>query len=156
MHIHKYEKLWLWFGAVCLVAFLSIVGVSAYAMGSHPPSHMETLDPKTATATAPFDKPGLFKKGNKEYEAVMLAQAFTFTPQKLQVPAGSTVTFKVTSTDVVHGFQIPATNVNMMITPGYVSTIKQTFTKPGKYLILCNEYCGAGHQVMAVTLEVTP
>jgi cytochrome c oxidase subunit II len=156
MHIHKYEKIWLWSGAVCLVIFLLIVGVSAFAMGNQPPSHMETLDPEKATVTAPFDKPGLTKIGDKEYEAVMLAQAFTYSPSKMTVPKGSTVHFTVTSSDVVHGFEIPSTNVNMMITPGYVSKISQTFDKPGKYLILCNEYCGVGHHMMAVTLEVTP
>jgi cytochrome c oxidase subunit II len=86
----------------------------------------------------------------------MLAQAFTYSPSKMTVPKGSTVHFTVTSSDVVHGFEIPSTNVNMMITPGYVSKISQTFDKPGKYLILCNEYCGVGHHMMAVTLEVTP
>jgi cytochrome c oxidase subunit II len=155
MHIHRYEKIWLWSGTVCLTLFLLIVGVSAFAMGNQPPSHMETIDPEKVVMTPPFDHPGLTKIGEKEYEAVMLAQAFTYTPSKIFVPKGSTVHFKVTSTDVVHGFEIPATNVNMMITPGYVSEISYTFTKPGKYLILCNEYCGAGHQVMAVTLEVT-
>lgn len=155
MHIHKYEKIWLWSGAICLSLFLLIVGVSAFAMGNQPPSHMETIDPEKVVITPPFDKPGFTKVGEKEYEAVMLAQAFTYTPSKMSVPKGSTVHFKVTSTDVVHGFEIPATNVNMMITPGYVSEISYTFDKPGKYLILCNEYCGAGHQVMAVTLEVT-
>jgi cytochrome c oxidase subunit II len=101
MHIHKYEKIWLWSGAVCLVIFLLIVGVSAFAMGNQPPSHMETLDPEKATVTAPFDKPGLTKIGDKEYEAVMLAQAFTYSPSKMTVPKGSTVHFTVTSSKML-------------------------------------------------------
>jgi cytochrome c oxidase subunit 2 len=155
MHIHKYEKIWLLSGAVCLIVFLCIVGVSAFAMGNQPPSHMETIDPEKAAVTSPFDKPGLMKIGRKEYKAVILAQAFSYSPSKMKVPVGSTVHFNVTSTDVVHGFEIPSTNVNMMITPGYVSEISYTFDKPGKYLLLCNEYCGTGHHVMAATLEVT-
>ncbi len=43
-----------------------------------------------------------------------------------------------------------------MVTPGWVSTVAHTFKKPGKYLLVCNEYCGAGHQLMAGEIVVTP
>ncbi|TLS38984.1 cytochrome c oxidase subunit II [Pseudalkalibacillus caeni] len=157
MHLHKFEKLWLIVGSGALVVFLLIIGINAFAMGHTPPSDNSTLDPKQVDQTAPFDQPGLKKIGENEYEAVIVAQAFTFnTGGDLKIPKGAKVHFKVTSKDVVHGFQIPKTNVNMMITPGHVNTLTHTFNEAGNYLILCNEYCGVGHQAMGVTIEVTP
>ncbi|WP_018131591.1 cytochrome c oxidase subunit II [Effusibacillus pohliae] len=148
MHIHRYEKIWLLVGGVIVVSFIVALFVNAFAMGMHPPSHMQTIDPKQVDATPPFDKPGVHKVGDNEYEAVMTAFVFGFNPPQIEVPAGSKVTFISTSKDVVHGFEIPGTNVNMMVEPGHVNKVTQTFNKPGEYLILCNEYCGAGHHMM--------
>lgn len=153
MHMHKYEKIWLIFGSASLVLFLLIIGVSAFAMGQQPPSDLTKLDPQKVKETAPFDEPGLKKIGENEYEAIMIAEAFTFG-EDLEIPKGATVHFKVTSPDVVHGFAIPGTNVNMMITPGHVNSITHTFSEAGEFLILCNEYCGVGHQAMSTKIEV--
>jgi cytochrome c oxidase subunit 2 len=65
------------------------------------------------------------------------------------------VTFRLTSADVDHGFEIIGTNANAMVLPGYVSQFTMTFTKPGVYTIGCNEYCGLLHHNMAGTLVVT-
>lgn len=53
-----------------------------------------------------------------------------------------------------HGFSIPATGVNTMVTPGWVSQITHTFKERGTFLLLRNEYCGSGHQLMATKVEV--
>jgi cytochrome c oxidase subunit 2 len=149
MHIHKYEKFWLIIGGIIIISFIAALFVNAFAMGMHPPSHGQTIDPTKVDQTAPFDKPGLRKIGEKEYEAVMTSFVFGYAPASIEVPAGSKVTFISTSKDVVHGFQIPGTNVNMMVVPGHINKVTQTFDKAGEYLILCNEYCGAAHHMMA-------
>lgn len=69
-------------------------------------------------------------------------------------PTGSTVKIHVTSPDVVHGFQVVGTNINMMAEPGLISTYEMTFDDPGEHLIVCNEYCGVGHTDMTSTLKV--
>ncbi|HFE66111.1 MAG TPA: cytochrome C oxidase subunit II, partial [Chloroflexi bacterium] len=91
-----------------------------------------------------------------KYEAYILAQTWTFLPNRITVPVGSTVTFYVTSKDVQHGFNIQQTNVNMMVVPGEVSTLTLTFDEPGEYTFVCNEYCGVGHQTMYGTVVVEP
>jgi cytochrome c oxidase subunit 2 len=155
MHIHRLEKMWLMFGVGMLIVFLGVIGVSAFTMGMQPPTgHHHAIDPDKVNETAPFDKPGLEKINEKEYNAYMVAMAFGYNPSKMEVPVGSTVHFQITSSDVVHGFQIPGTNVNMMVIPGEVNHLSHTFTKPGEYLILCNEYCGTGHEFMSTTIIV--
>ncbi|MGG1660453.1 cytochrome c oxidase subunit II [Brevibacillus sp. NRS-1366] len=154
MHLHRLEKIWLMLGAGGLALFILLLCVNAFAMGMAPPSNMEMIDPEKVMETPPFDKPSLKRVGDKEYDAYMTAFAFGFSPTKMEVAVGSTINFHVTSPDVIHGFQIPETNVNFMVLPGHISSATYTFDKPGEYLILCNEYCGAGHQVMATTIIV--
>jgi cytochrome c oxidase subunit 2 len=72
----------------------------------------------------------------------------------VRLPAGRPVRFRVTSPDVLHGFQIVGTNVNLTVAPGYVSEATATFNEPGEYLVVCNEYCGLGHHSMYGTIVV--
>jgi cytochrome c oxidase subunit 2 len=38
--------------------------------------------------------------------------------------------------------------------PGYTNRLQVRFDQPGKYEILCLEYCGVAHHVMAATITV--
>lgn len=155
MHLHRFEKIWLTIGIAMLAVFLIVLGTMAFSMGMKPPGeHHHTIDPTKVSETAPFDNPGLKQIGDNRYEAVIVSYAFGYEPQMLEVPVGATVDFVVTTTDVIHGFAIVGTNVNLMVVPGEVSHISHTFNKPGEYLILCNEYCGTGHEYMKMTIVV--
>src|SRR3974390_1883465 len=154
MHMYRSERLWMAFGVGMLVAFLAVITTAALVEGFVPPSHVQSIDPTKVDQTAPFDHPGLHKIADKEYEAYYVGQVFSWNPSHLDVPVGSHVTFYVTSKDVEHGFSVPETGINTMVTPGWVSEIGFTFKTPGKYLLVCNEYCGAAHQTMAASIEV--
>lgn len=154
MHINRYERIWLTIGVAMLAFFLAVVTTAAIVEGFVPPSNIQRIDPTKVAQTPPFDHPGLRKIADRAYEAYYVAHIFAFDPQTISVPAGSRVTFYVTSSDVEHGFSIPETGVNTMVTPGWVSSVSHTFKTPGTYLLVCNEYCGAGHQVMAGKVEV--
>ncbi|XKH49883.1 cytochrome c oxidase subunit II [Chryseomicrobium palamuruense] len=156
MHLHKYEKIWLVFGITCLAVFLTVVGVSAFTDNHHTPAGgIEHIDPEKVRETAPFDNPGVTQLDDDTYQVSIIAMAFGYEGPELKVPVGKEIIFKVTSTDVVHSFTIDDTKVNMMVVPGQVTTKSYTFDKPGKYLIICNEYCGAGHHFMFTEIEVT-
>ncbi|HLQ74322.1 MAG TPA: cytochrome c oxidase subunit II [Bacillota bacterium] len=158
MNMHKYEKVWLMFGSGTLLVFLIVVGISAFYMGNQPPSCAVTINPERAHELAPFDEPGLEQIGDNEYQFTILASAFNYdvgTDDKVvQIPKGATVHFSVTTTDVIHGFEIAGTNINMMVEPGYISTYTNTFKNEGTFTLLCNEYCGTGHHLMHATIEV--
>lgn len=154
MHIHRYERWWMIFGISMLVVFLAILGVAAVADNINPPSGMQQIDPTKVAQTPPFDKPGLRRLPNGSYEAYYVAQIFSFTPATIALPVGANVTFYVTSPDVVHGFFITHTDVNMMAIPGWVNMQQHTFNQPGTYLLICHEYCGLGHQNMFGKIEV--
>jgi cytochrome c oxidase subunit 2 len=154
MHIHRYERWWMTAGIGMLIVFLVIILVAAFADNANPPSDMMQIDPTKVASTPPFDKPGLRALGGGRYEAYYVAQVFSFTPSVLHVPVGATVTFYATSPDVVHGFEIAQTNVDMTVVPGWVNSVTHTFGKAGTYLLLCNEFCGVAHQAMYATIEV--
>jgi cytochrome c oxidase subunit 2 len=154
MHIHRLERLWMTFGVAMLLVFLATITTAALVDNLVPPSHIQAIDPTRVAQTPPFDHPGLRKLPDGSYEAYYIAQIFSFTPQRILVPRGAKVTFYATTPDVVHGFSIPLTGVNMMVVPGWVSSATHTFRDAGTYLLVCNEYCGAGHQQMATQIEV--
>ncbi|MBM4760974.1 cytochrome c oxidase subunit II [Bacillus sp. B15-48] len=152
--MHLDEKIWLILSFGMIMGFMVLTAYQAVAFEMGPPSYTETIDPQKVDETAPFDQPGVKQIGENEYEVVMTLQIFSFTPMEIEIPAGSTVHFTLTSKDVVHGFQIADTNINAMVMPGHIQKISQKFDEPGEYLVLCNEYCGAGHQFMSTKLVV--
>ena len=83
--------------------------------------------------------------------------AWEMTPTN--IVAGQRVELRVTGADVNHGFGIYDMN-NRLVTqtqamPGYTNIIRHTFTTPGRYRILCLEYCGLRHHTMFAELNVT-
>lgn len=155
MQIPRVEKLWIALSLGTMAAFFITLVALAVASGVNPPSGGMTIDPTKVSETPPFDKPGLRQIGPHSYEAYYVGRIFQWTPQEITVPAGSTVKFFITSTDVVHGFSIPDEDVNVEIMPGWVSEVDHTFKTAGDYLLLCNQYCGSGHSGMYTHVKVT-
>ncbi|MCC6202958.1 MAG: hypothetical protein IT494_08125 [Gammaproteobacteria bacterium] len=77
----------------------------------------------------------------------------------LEVPAGSTVEFRVTSLDVNHNFAIydeaGVLVAQVQAMPGYVNRLRVKIDEPGRYTVLCLEYCGLAHHVMSSAFIVT-
>ena len=114
------------------------------------------MSPTRVAQTAPFDQPGVVQVGPGRYEVRMTSQIWSFAPNEIRVPAGSTVTFVATSKDIVHGLFIPGANVNAMLLPGQITRVSAHFDKPGEYPLLCHEYCGIAHHTMWARVIVEP
>lgn len=80
-------------------------------------------------------------------EVYLVAKQFAWYPI-LKLRAGETYRLHVSSIDFQHGFSLLPMNMNFQVVPGYdhVLTIKPQV--PGTYPIVCNEFCGIGHQNM--------
>ena len=74
------------------------------------------------------------------------------------LPVGKLIEFRIESIDVTHGFGIYTEDGQLLgqtqILPGYVNRMRFRFEAPGKYNVLCMEFCGLAHHVMRTTLEV--
>ncbi|HEY8485152.1 MAG TPA: cytochrome c oxidase subunit II [Longimicrobiales bacterium] len=149
MKIDLYEKAYLAVSGVLLVFCLAALLYAATVRGIHLPTHVAEVDPHRLAQTPPFDRPGVRQTGPNQYEAVIVGRAWVFDPAVIEVPAGAEVTFTATSADVIHGFNIATTRVNMMLIPGQVTRMVYRFRSPGEYLLICHEFCGIGHHTMA-------
>jgi cytochrome c oxidase subunit II len=156
MTAKQIEKSFLILSAAMLVVFLMALFYSAYGMGMHLPGREGELDPTEVRETPPFDEPGLREVAPGQYEAVFIGRAWAFEPNQITVPVGAEVTFIATATDVIHGFHVEGTRVNFMLLPGQIGRATYTFREPGEHLIICHEYCGAGHHLMYATVTVLP
>jgi cytochrome c oxidase subunit 2 len=136
------------------VLFTGAIVMTALTGSAHPPSHVETVNPETLDVEGEFATPGVTIAPDGHVTVVMRAELYVFRPAIVRVPAGRPITFRITSPDVLHGFQIVGTNVNVTVAPGYVSEVTATFHEPGEYLVVCNEYCGLAHHNMQGTLIV--
>lgn len=152
--IEKYERVWMWLAMALVVMFLTAIGLGAWLSAIHPPSHVETVDPTTLPSHPEFGNPVTTTRADLSVVVPVVASMFQFTPTRVEVPANKPVTFRLTSSDVMHGFEIVGTDTNAMAIPGYVSQFTVTFATPGEYVITCNEYCGLLHHNMVGTLIV--
>ena len=152
MNVPLYEKVWMYVSGGLILAFLVTVLVGVAGSALQPPSHVETIDPTRVWADPRFANRGVTVTESGA-TVVAVGMMFAFAPTEIRVPAGKPVTFRLTSADVTHGFQIVGTNANTMLIPGYVSQFTTTFA-PGTYLVVCNEYCGLNHHGMYSTLIV--
>jgi cytochrome c oxidase subunit 2 len=82
----------------------------------------------------------------------------TSATSKLTLPAGKIVEFAVTSGDVTHGFGLYDDGGKLLAQtqsmPGYTNHLRYVFESPGRYHVLCLEYCGLAHHAMLAELTV--
>ncbi|MBI5521532.1 MAG: cytochrome c oxidase subunit II [Desulfarculus sp.] len=67
---------------------------------------------------------------------------------ELYVPVGQPVRLAITSTDVIHGFYVPAFRVKIDAVPGMTTQAWLRADQPGDYDIYCSVYCGLEHARM--------
>ncbi len=144
--IEKYERWWMIFSVAMIVVFLVFIGYTVSGYAFYVPDSSSRVDPVKVQAGA--FRPRVEKVAPGKYQAFVVARAFSFSPGEMRFKVGDEVTFYVTSADVQHGFYIQGTNINVQVIPGEVGKVKTVFKRPGEYLIICNEYCGIGHQNM--------
>jgi cytochrome c oxidase subunit 2 len=154
--VYLYELAWILPSVAIPVGMLAALLVTAFGAGIHLPGVEGRIDPTKVAETAPFDQPRVAAVGPGRYEAYMVAGIWFFEPSEIRVPAGSTVTFVMTSRDVVHGLMIHGANVNVMLLPGQVARATARFDRPGEYPFVCHEYCGVAHHTMWGKVVVEP
>jgi cytochrome c oxidase subunit 2 len=75
-----------------------------------------------------------------------------------QASVGDVVEFVVTSVDVTHGFALydPQKRIVAQIQamPGFVNKVRHRFDIPGKYEVMCLEFCGLAHHGMVAEIQV--
>jgi cytochrome c oxidase subunit II len=156
VHIDRLEQKWITLSLGTIGFLVFIVTADALIHNVNPPSKVETIDSARLHLSQEFAESNLGVQLDDKGEIVvrMVAGRYSFFPKHISVPAETKLTFRWVSMDVLHGVHIPMTNMSTMIVPGYVAQITTAFPKPGEYPVLCNEYCGLGHNHMWSNISV--
>jgi len=101
-------------------------------------------------------------KGAMEVTATARMWSWSFTypngkiSSKLYVAVNKPVKVELVSSDVIHGFYLPAFRVKRDVVPGMKNYAWFVAAKPGSYDLFCSQYCGTGHSAMITTVEALP
>jgi cytochrome c oxidase subunit II len=82
------------------------------------------------------------------------AKRYTFSPSTIKLKKGETVTLRLHSEDVVHGFFSRPLKLDETIEPGKTTEVTITPQVAGTFTTICDHFCGAGHGNMAMTIVV--
>lgn len=156
--VARTETRWLIVMGGMLVAMMTVVVVTGVTNALHPPSNVETVDPTTLHLGGEFAESNLGTAVEPDGSVTvrLIAEQYAFVPDCARVPVDTPVKFRITSTDVIHGFLLPSTNVNTMVMPGFIAEVRTRFSRPGVYNMPCHEFCGDGHHGMWARVNVLP
>jgi nitrous-oxide reductase len=124
----------------------------------YPPGTVATtglLDPNRVEG----GKEKIVRNGNKVDVFMTLIRSH-FTPDRIDVNEGDTVTIHITSLetadDMTHGFTIDTYNIQLSLEPGRHVNVTFKADVPGVYPFYCTEFCSALHIEMVGYLLVKP
>jgi cytochrome c oxidase subunit II len=164
------------YGAVCLVV---IAIVAIIWLSTHPsrPRHGDDTDTERLAhgekawfaiavaalgalllATLPFIPYGDNASAAGQQVVDVDGAQFAWTIQPSTIEAGVPTRFTVAASDVNHGFAV-YNDDNVMLfqiqaIPDHPSHYVYTFKEPGRYQVVCLEFCGVKHHEMLSTFEV--
>jgi cytochrome c oxidase subunit 2 len=133
-----------------------MAAVAGIHQATMPQPRVETVNPATLHLSGEFVESNLGSALEPDGSVTvrLIGQQFSFTPQCVLVPVDTSITFRATSADAIHGFLIQNTNVNTMLIPGYIAVQNARFVDSGDYLMPCQEFCGFGHEGMWAKVKV--
>ena len=154
--IARWESRWLALSGLMSLTFVLLIAYNLATEGAHIAQRTSKASPEQIVAQPVFAEPGVRVLAPGRVQVTQVAAAFAFQPSDVRVPVGAEVEFYLTARDVIHGYQIERTNVNVELIPGEVARLEYTFDEPGEYRVTCNEYCGIGHHTMLGSVTVVP
>src|SRR5262249_31568039 len=152
----RVERRWAMVASVVIAVLVVMAVFAGLQQASMPQSRVETVDPRTLHLAGEFIDSNLGSALEPDGSVTVrgIGQQYSFTPQCILVPTDTPITLRMTSADVVHGFLIAGTSINLMLVPGYVASLPARFSTPGTRYMPCHEFCGMGHEGMWGKVEV--
>jgi len=82
------------------------------------------------------------------------AKRFEFIPAEITLKKGEAVTLRLTSQDVTHGFFVRPLKIDSDIEAGKTTEVRVTPETTGKFVTICDHFCGVNHGAMHMTINV--
>ncbi len=103
------------------------------------------------TAAAGFR---LFAQEPQSRVLTISAKRFEFTPNQITLKRGQPVTLRVSAEDRDHGFYQKDLKIDLDLTPDHLSEVTITPDKAGRFVAICDRFCGSGHGNMKMVINV--
>jgi cytochrome c oxidase subunit 2 len=87
-------------------------------------------------------------------EISITAKRFEFTPNQLTLKRGEAVTLRVSALDRDHGLYQKDLKIDLDLSPEHESIITITPDKAGRFVAICDNFCGSGHGNMKMVINV--
>ena len=158
------ELSWTIGATVILVVLAGITFVYLGDIENPPPSDSGGL--ASGVQVASIDQPSPPPSGGETLDITVNGQQYlwrfdhpggTFDYYEMVVPIKTTVTLKITGSDVIHSWWIPELGGKADAVPGHINETWFKIAKPGIYKGQCAELCGDNHADMRARVRaVTP
>jgi cytochrome c oxidase subunit II len=76
------------------------------------------------------------------------AKKFEFDPPQIRLKRGETVVLELVTADRAHGFKLPGLGIRLDALPGEIHRLTVTPDAAGRFVFLCDVFCGEGHDEM--------
>jgi len=152
------ERVFLWLIVGSVVVMTSFVIIWLYVGRQNVPADTHATTPAAFSAKVSAFAKRYGGTDGRVYvppgtDAYMLASRYSWYPE-LVLQSGKQYRIWLSSADALHGFSLVGQNLNLEVAPNHAMGARLTVGKPGRYLIVCNEYCGLGHAQMAGHVDV--
>lgn len=82
------------------------------------------------------------------------AKRFAFAPSEITLKKGEPVILRLSTADVTHGLYLKPLKIDTDISPGKFTYVKITPEQVGKFVAICDHFCGVGHGNMHLVVNV--
>src|SRR5712692_12041160 len=96
----------------------------------------------------------LFAEETQPRVVTISAKRFEFTPNQITLKRGEPVTLRVSAEDRDHGFYQKDLKIDLDLTPSRVSEVTITPDNAGRFVAICDHFCGSGHGNMKMVINV--
>src|SRR5215470_801449 len=100
--VYLWELAWILPSIALPIAMLTALAAGITLVGDR-----GRIDSTKVAEHPMFKEPGIKEIAPRQYEVRLTGQIWSFAPNEIRVPAGSTVHFWATSKDLVHGLFVP-------------------------------------------------
>jgi cytochrome c oxidase subunit 2 len=87
-------------------------------------------------------------------EISISAKRFEFTPNQLTLKRGEPVTLHISAIDRDHGFYQKDLKIDLDLAPEHESVVTITPQTTGRFVAICDHFCGSGHGNMKMIINV--
>ena len=141
--------------AYTIIPFIIVAVLFGYTAVAE--SNITKISPATDTSVHDITVNAIQWSWQFDYKEAGPGTTITGTPAQppvLYMPLGERVRFTLTSSDVDHGFWIPAFMIQMQNLPGETNQLQFTANKIGEFPGRCNILCGRNHSQMLFKVKV--